>query len=175
MSNLKMSIGSTIKERRETLNIKQDDLAEQVGVTVQTMSKWERDLTEPKASQVSRLSKALKVSEKEICKGETVDKIDISPLDFVRDISGLMNEMPHVEFLMNIYDYVDDKDAFLKELYDASSDKHKAMAEYYQESYRENLKEQLEMIDESDIQFSSEEQKQKYIEKLKKDIEKTTK
>ncbi len=171
MDDLKMSIGSTIKERRIELNVKQDDLAEQVGVTVQTMSKWERDLTEPKASQVSRLSKALKISEKEICQGETAGKVDVDPLKFIKNVSSLMDGVPHVEFLMNIYGYIDDKDGFLNDLHAVSSDKHRAIAEYYEESYKENIREQLKMIDESGIEFIDEEQKQKYIEKLKKEID----
>ncbi|MBF4327891.1 XRE family transcriptional regulator, partial [Vibrio anguillarum] len=44
-----MSIGEVLKERRIELNIKQEDLAERMDVTVQTVSKWERGLTEPKA------------------------------------------------------------------------------------------------------------------------------
>ncbi|QXN23206.1 helix-turn-helix domain-containing protein [Shewanella putrefaciens] len=49
MDNLNMSIGSVLRDKRIALNIKQDDIAEQLGVTVQTVSKWERDVTEPKA------------------------------------------------------------------------------------------------------------------------------
>ncbi|MDF4750925.1 helix-turn-helix domain-containing protein, partial [Vibrio parahaemolyticus] len=64
-----MSIGSVLKARRIELGIKQEDLADQMAVTVQTVSKWERDVTEPKASQVSKLSEILNISEREICQG----------------------------------------------------------------------------------------------------------
>ncbi|EKO3894079.1 helix-turn-helix transcriptional regulator, partial [Vibrio metschnikovii] len=65
-----MSIGEVLKERRIELSVKQEDLAERMNVTVQTVSKWERGLTEPKASQVAELAKILKLSEQEICQGE---------------------------------------------------------------------------------------------------------
>ncbi len=82
MSDLNMSIGSVIKNKRVALNIKQEDIAEQLSVTVQTVSKWERDLTEPKASQVAKLSKILHLSEKSICDGEE-SKVSETPMDFM--------------------------------------------------------------------------------------------
>lgn len=111
-----MSVGSTIKERRESLSMKQDDLANKVGVTVQTMSKWERDLTEPKASQVYKLSRALKISEHDICKGESMQNEAMDPFEFVRKVSILMQEVPHTELLVGMQDFIDDEEGFLKML-----------------------------------------------------------
>ena len=115
MSDLNMSVGSTIKERRIALNVKQDDLAEQVGVTVQTMSKWERDLTEPKASQICQLSKALKMSEKEICRGTVVNRKN-DPFEFVRKVSILMANVPQTELLVGMHDFIDDEEGFINML-----------------------------------------------------------
>ncbi len=110
-----MSIGNALKDRRISLNVKQEDLAEQMGVTVQTVSKWERDLTEPKASQVCQLSKILKITEKEICRGtSTSDKSD--PFEFVRKVSILMKEVPHTELLVGMQEFIDDEEGFLKML-----------------------------------------------------------
>jgi transcriptional regulator with XRE-family HTH domain len=115
MENIIMSIGNTLKDRRISLNVKQEDIAEQMGVTVQTVSKWERDLTEPKASQVCQLSSILKITEKEICRGTTIgDKSD--PFDFVRKVSILMKEVPHTELLVGMQDFIDDEEGFLKML-----------------------------------------------------------
>jgi transcriptional regulator with XRE-family HTH domain len=111
-----MSVGSTIKERRESLSMKQDDLANKVGVTVQTMSKWERDLTEPKASQVYKLSKALKLSERDICKGESLQKEAMDPFEFVRKVSILIQEVPQTELLVGMQSFIEDEDGFLKML-----------------------------------------------------------
>ena len=105
-----MSVGSTIKERRESLSMEQDDLANKVGVTVQTMSKWERDLTEPKASQVYKLSKALKLSERDICKGESRQKEAMEPFEFVRKVSILIQEVPQTELLVGMQEFIEDDD-----------------------------------------------------------------
>ena len=115
MDNVSMSIGNTLKSRRIALNIKQEDLAEQLGVTDQTVSKWERDLTEPKASQVCQLSEILKISEKEICRG-TIIKRKSDPFDFVRKVSILMQEVPHTELLVGMQEFIEDEEGFLKML-----------------------------------------------------------
>ena len=120
MDNIKMTIGNTLKDRRISLSIKQEDIAEQMGVTVQTVSKWERDLTEPKASQVCQLSQILKITEKEICRGTmTNEKSD--PFEFVRKVSILMKEVPHTELLVGMQEYIDDEDGFLKMLAEISN------------------------------------------------------
>lgn len=165
MSDLKMSIGSTIKERRIELNIKQDDLAEQVGVTVQTMSKWERDLTEPKASQVSRLSKALKTSEKEICKGESIDRVDINPFDFIRKVDTLKSNLPNTEFMISMYDFIDDKEGFINKLYEATDGSFKTLNEHQNKTY---LKQMMEHVENGSMTFSDEESKEKFIADLHK-------
>jgi len=61
---------NVIREARLERNIKQEDVAAYVGVTVQTYSKWENGKTEPKASQVAKLADILKITEREICLGE---------------------------------------------------------------------------------------------------------
>lgn len=115
MENINMTIGNTLKDRRISLSIKQEDIAEQMGVTVQTVSKWERDLTEPKASQVCQLSQILKITEKEICRG-TINNDKSDPFEFVRKVSILMKEVPHTELLVGMQEYIDDEDGFLKML-----------------------------------------------------------
>jgi transcriptional regulator with XRE-family HTH domain len=115
MGNLSMSIGNTLKNRRVALNIKQEDLAEQLGVTDQTVSKWERDLTEPKASQICQLSEILKITEKEICRGTTISKKG-DPFEFVRKVSILMQEVPQTELLVGMQKFIEDEDGFLKML-----------------------------------------------------------
>ncbi|PMM41248.1 helix-turn-helix domain-containing protein [Vibrio splendidus] len=114
-----MSIGSVLKERRIELGVKQEDLAEQMTVTVQTVSKWERNVTEPKASQVLKLSEVLNISEREICQGEfTTSKMD--PLEFVRAVDVLMRSTPTTEMLIGIHKYVSDTEGFINTLKKAS-------------------------------------------------------
>ncbi|TMO84759.1 hypothetical protein CWC15_09900 [Pseudoalteromonas spongiae] len=54
-----MALADIIKSYRIKRNFKQDDVAEMVGVTVQTYSKWENGKTEPKASQLVKLANVL--------------------------------------------------------------------------------------------------------------------
>lgn len=115
MGNISMTIGNTLKDKRISLSIKQEDIAEQMGVTVQTVSKWERDLTEPKASQVCQLSQILKITEKEICRGSTTNEKS-DPFEFVRKVSILMQEVPHTELLVGMQEFIDDEDGFLRML-----------------------------------------------------------
>ena len=110
-----MSIGTVIKDRRLELNIKQDSLADSLKVTVQTISKWENDKTEPKATQVCELAKILKLTEKEICKGEILERLD-SPVEFMTALSGLKVFVSDIDMMLTIYENVDDEIRFLKEL-----------------------------------------------------------
>lgn len=57
-----MSISNAIKQIRTERNLKQEDVAEAINVSVQTYSKWESGKTEPKASQIVELSKILNTS-----------------------------------------------------------------------------------------------------------------
>ncbi|NRD32006.1 helix-turn-helix transcriptional regulator [Shewanella sp. DC2-4] len=108
-----MSIGSVLKDRRIALNIKQEDIAEQLGLTVQTVSKWERDLTEPKASQVTQLSQLLKITEKEICSGKIAIETNIDPIGFMKKVASIKVLIDDVTFTSILYDYIDSKTEFL--------------------------------------------------------------
>ncbi|HHE0570649.1 TPA: helix-turn-helix transcriptional regulator [Vibrio parahaemolyticus] len=82
-----MMISDVLKEAREKTGQSQSDVADKVGVTKQTYLKWENGVTEPKASQVSKLADVLGVTETEICKGKINKKM---PLDtFIYDLSRL--------------------------------------------------------------------------------------
>jgi transcriptional regulator with XRE-family HTH domain len=106
-------LNNVIKEARIRRNLKQEEVAEFVNVTVQTYSKWENGKTEPKASQVSKLSEILKVSEKEICNGKLSARYELEI--FMREISNIYrgtdgfnqliatwNTCDHTEFLDNL-------------------------------------------------------------------------
>lgn len=57
-----MEIGNKIMELRKKNNFSQEDLAEKVGVTRQTISKWELGETAPDLKQAKVLSQVFKVS-----------------------------------------------------------------------------------------------------------------
>lgn len=57
-----MSLGNKILELRKKLNITQEQLAERLNVTRQTISKWELNETSPDIKQAKELSKIFNVS-----------------------------------------------------------------------------------------------------------------
>jgi transcriptional regulator with XRE-family HTH domain len=56
------SIGDRILNLRKELNLSQKELAEKVGITEASLSRYENDLREPKAEIITRLSNALNCS-----------------------------------------------------------------------------------------------------------------
>ena len=57
-----MEIGNKLLELRKKENLSQEQLAEKMNVTRQTISKWELDETTPDIKQAKELSKIFKVS-----------------------------------------------------------------------------------------------------------------
>jgi transcriptional regulator with XRE-family HTH domain len=57
-----MAIGNKIVTLRKKYNFTQEVLAEKVGVSRQTLSSWESDITSPDFNQASVLAKVLKIS-----------------------------------------------------------------------------------------------------------------
>ena len=70
--------GSTIKALRESKNMTQTQLAEQIGVSGKAVSKWETGKGLPDVSLLQPLAKALGVSVQELLSGETVINHNIS-------------------------------------------------------------------------------------------------
>ncbi|WP_262359280.1 helix-turn-helix domain-containing protein [Vibrio mimicus] len=154
-----MSIGEVLKERRIELNIKQDDLAERLNVTVQSVSKWERGINEPKASRVSQLAKELQLTEREICRGERDKSSDVNPFEFMMDVGSMLNGLSDTELIMTIYEYVNDKDGFIEALAQQSNVPHSP------KKIREmnHAQDMLSMYEQGKISFSSEEEKEKCL------------
>ena len=57
-----MTVGQRIKAFRKEKNFSQAEVAEKVGVSVQTVSKWECDVGMPDISQIVPLAKILETS-----------------------------------------------------------------------------------------------------------------
>lgn len=57
-----MEIGNKILELRKKKNLSQEQLAEKINVTRQTISKWELNETTPDINQAKELSKIFKIS-----------------------------------------------------------------------------------------------------------------
>ena len=70
--------GATIKQLRESRNLTQAKLAEEVGVSAKTISKWETAKGLPDISLLQPLSKALGISVIELMNGEHISNKNVS-------------------------------------------------------------------------------------------------
>ena len=68
-----MDLGSKILELRKKQNLSQEKLGEKVGVTRQTISNWELNITLPDTKQLIALSQTLLVSIDELVGNNTQD------------------------------------------------------------------------------------------------------
>ena len=67
-----MSIGERLFRLRTEKNLSQGDLAEMLGISRQSISKWENNLAVPDLDKIVRLSEIFEVSIDEIVKGKTL-------------------------------------------------------------------------------------------------------
>ena len=70
--------GATVKQLRESRNLTQAELAEKIGVSSKTISKWETAKGLPDISLLQPLSKALGISVIELMNGEHITNKNIS-------------------------------------------------------------------------------------------------
>ncbi|EIY0670748.1 helix-turn-helix transcriptional regulator [Salmonella enterica] len=105
-----------LKERRKALRLKQSEVAEKIGVTTQTYMKWENGIYEPKISYVTKIAKVLKVSEKEICKGELNKSEEYNLEDFLDDFSVYQKIIGEWKVIKIMYDNIEDIEEFKKDL-----------------------------------------------------------
>lgn len=65
-----MEIGERLKLRRNELGLTQDQVAEKLGITRQTMSNWENGRSYPDIERIVRLSDIYQLSLDELLKGD---------------------------------------------------------------------------------------------------------
>ena len=83
-----MNIGNKILELRKKRNITQEELAEKVGVSRQTISKWELGETSPDLNQAKELSKIFNVSLDEMVDNDVKDLI-VDKVSNTEKLAGL--------------------------------------------------------------------------------------
>lgn len=114
-----MALSDVIKEARISKNLKQEDVAKSLSVTVQTYSKWENGKTEPKASQVSPLAELLGLTEQEICKGELNEKYEL--IDFMGESSRYIKHVTEFDMAKALWKVLDNDKEFLQILKEVAS------------------------------------------------------
>ena len=89
---MEMTIGKRIAALRREKNLKQDDLAQMLEVSPQSVSKWENDQTCPDISLLPKLAKILGVSVDELLSGkqELQPVVTLVPEDQRKDIKDMV-------------------------------------------------------------------------------------
>lgn len=87
---MEMTLGKRIGMLRRQKGLKQEDLAREMGVSPQAVSKWENDLTCPDISALPRLAKILDVTVDELLSGKSEPVPPIVSLEQRKDIRDMM-------------------------------------------------------------------------------------
>lgn len=83
-----MSIGNNISNLRKENNLSQEELAEKVGVTRQTISKWELDETSPDINQAKIISQTFNISLDELTDND-VNNVIIEKVSNTEKLAGI--------------------------------------------------------------------------------------
>ena len=92
-----MVIGEKITELRKKYNYTQENLAERIGVTRQTLSNWESNITSPDLNQASLLCKELKININDLLDNEL-------ELDVKDNSNSILNKLVGNKVILN-FDY----------------------------------------------------------------------
>lgn len=79
----KVAVGERLQQARGNVNLSQEDVANYIGASIDSVSKWERGLHQPRAHVMGKLSAILHVSEEWILHG---DAIPVNQLDRFADL-----------------------------------------------------------------------------------------
>lgn len=95
-----MFIGNKITELRKKRNYTQEQLAEKVGVTRQTLSNWESNITSPDLNQASILCEELKININDLID----NNVEIEIKETNKVLSKLINKDVYIEFDDEFFD-----------------------------------------------------------------------
>ena len=93
--------GKIIKELREYQNISQPELAKKIGVSNGTISFWENNINEPKASYIEKLSEIFQVTTDYLL-GRTSDNIfenSYIPKSEIQEVYDELDELEQAQVL----------------------------------------------------------------------------
>ncbi len=88
-----MTLGEKIAKQRKELNYTQEQLAEILDVSRQSISKWESDQTYPETDKLIELGKVFDCSMDYLLKEEITEKTGVSTLDFAGKVEKLREKI----------------------------------------------------------------------------------
>ena len=88
----------TLAYFRKKKGVEQSWVAEKLGVHVITVSRWERGISEPRASEIAKLCEVLGVSEADLLRGPAEEKwvLEIKIADSKEEVIDMTGMMPCV-------------------------------------------------------------------------------
>lgn len=89
-------IGKFIAKKRQEHNYTQESLAEKLGISNRSVSKWERGICLPDAENMAKLCQALKISYNELLSGQSLTK-----QDYEKQAEKLLQEFSEIETAQN--------------------------------------------------------------------------
>jgi transcriptional regulator with XRE-family HTH domain len=84
------TMGTRIAELRKRKGVTQDQLAEQMGVSCQAVSKWENDLSCPDIALLAPLADYFGVTTDELLRGKSAQLVRVVPEGERKDLSQMM-------------------------------------------------------------------------------------
>lgn len=99
-----MNLGNKIVNLRKKNNLSQEGLAEKVGVTRQTISKWELEETSPDIKQAKKLSKIFNVSLDELTNND-INNVLIEKVSNTEKLAGIIIKLLKIisVFLLTVF------------------------------------------------------------------------
>ena len=88
-----MTLGEKIAKQRKELNYTQEQLAEILDVSRQSISKWESDQTYPETDKLIEIGKVFDCSMDYLLKEEITEKTGVSTLDFAGKVEKLREKI----------------------------------------------------------------------------------
>ena len=100
-----MEIGNKILELRKKNNLSQEALAEKIGVSRQTISKWELGETSPDIKQAKELSKVFNVSLDELTDNDIKNVLE-AKVSNTEKLAGIIIKILKVIGILSIIDFL---------------------------------------------------------------------
>lgn len=88
-----MTLGEKITKQRKELNYTQEQLADILGVSRQSISKWESDITYPETDKLIELGKLFDCSMDYLLKEETTEKSGVQTSRFTETVEEISRKV----------------------------------------------------------------------------------